>query len=73
MRTKQKEVSRLPEEKRVELDALYRQATEGDCQMKVAPKTPKLKSEYDAWMSKKGMSYEDAMREYTKMVHELFL
>ncbi len=54
------------------LYSLYKQATAGD----VSGKRPgmfdiKGRAKYDAWAKRKGMSREDAMREYVQLVDRL--
>lgn len=56
----------------LQLYALYKQATEGD----VTGDRPggfdfKAIAKYDAWMEKKSLTKEDAMREYIALVSRL--
>ena len=56
----------------LQLYALYKQATEGN----VAGDRPegfdfKAIAKYDAWMEKKSLTREDAMREYIALVNRL--
>lgn len=56
----------------LQLYALYKQATEGD----VTGDRPggfdfKAIAKYDAWMEKKSLTKEDAMREYVALVSRL--
>ncbi|HLT73222.1 MAG TPA: acyl-CoA-binding protein [Cyclobacteriaceae bacterium] len=66
-------LTRRPDnESLLQLYALYKQATEGD----VTGERPggfdfKAIAKYDAWMEKKSLSQEDAMREYVALVGRL--
>ncbi len=68
-------VKRLPEQPPqvlLELYGLYKQATEGD----VSGKRPGMfdlrgRAKYDAWTARKGMSREQAMDEYVRVVERL--
>ncbi|RME27484.1 MAG: acyl-CoA-binding protein [Deltaproteobacteria bacterium] len=68
-------VKRLPEQPPqvlLELYGLYKQATEGD----VSGKRPGMfdlrgRAKYDAWAARKGMSREQAMDEYVRVVERL--
>ena len=56
----------------LQLYSLYKQATEGD----INSETPAMfdfvaKAKYDAWTSLKGMSRENAMQDYVKLVEKL--
>ncbi|MFN8671712.1 MAG: acyl-CoA-binding protein [Candidatus Sericytochromatia bacterium] len=56
----------------LKLYALYKQATEGD----VSGSKPSMfdfkgVAKYDAWEAKKGLSKEDAMKEYIDLVGKL--
>ena len=57
----------------LQLYALYKQATEGD-NLNEAPENPfdfVKKAKYEAWLSLKGKSNEDAMKEYIQLVEKL--
>jgi acyl-CoA-binding protein len=56
----------------LEMYALYKQATEGDVKGE-RPSIFDLKggAKYDSWLSKKGMSKEDAMRQYIDLISKL--
>ena len=63
---------RPPNELKLEMYALYKQATEGD----VRGKRPGMldfvgRAKYDAWAACRGMSVEEAMRRYVAKVNEL--
>ncbi|GBP84356.1 Acyl-CoA-binding protein homolog [Eumeta japonica] len=57
----------------LELYAYYKQATVGDADPSSKPGMLDLKGKYkwEAWNGKKGMSKEDAMKEYIKKVEGL--
>lgn len=46
--------------------SLYKQATMGDCNIE-CPSDEKGKAKYEAWNSRKGMSQEDAAKEYIEI------
>ncbi|KAK2141734.1 hypothetical protein LSH36_1051g00030 [Paralvinella palmiformis] len=51
-----------------ELYSLYKQATSGDCdRSKPAGVDLKEKAKYDAWISRKGMSKEEAAKKYIEL------
>ncbi|TAL42610.1 MAG: acyl-CoA-binding protein [Chitinophagaceae bacterium] len=57
----------------LQLYSLYKQATEGDVNVE-PPSNPfdfVNKAKYEAWVSLKGKSKEDAMLEYTDLVKKL--
>jgi diazepam-binding inhibitor (GABA receptor modulating acyl-CoA-binding protein) len=59
-------------EAKLQMYALYKQATEGD----VSGKRPGLtdfvgRAKYDSWSKLKGTSAEDARQQYVDMVNEL--
>lgn len=56
----------------LELYSLFKQATEGDVQGK-RPGMLDLKgrAKFDAWTSRKGLSRDDAMRQYVSVVNGL--
>ena len=61
-----------PPEVLLEMYGLYKQALNGD----VTGKRPgrlnvKARYKYDAWASRKGMSREDAMKNYIKLIKHL--
>jgi acyl-CoA-binding protein len=68
-----KELTKRPSnEELLELYALYKQATEGD----VSGERPggfdfKAIAKFDAWQSKKGLSNDQAMTDYIKLVSTL--
>lgn len=50
------------------LYSLYKQATSGDCNLAdPGDADPLVKAKYDAWMTRKGMSVEEAARQYTAL------
>ncbi|GIW21367.1 MAG: acyl-CoA-binding protein [Candidatus Sericytochromatia bacterium] len=56
----------------LEIYSLYKQATEGD----VKGERPSMfdfkgVAKYDAWLSKKGMSKEEAMQKYIDLISKL--
>jgi acyl-CoA-binding protein len=52
--------------------ALYKQATEGDCEGKRPGFTDMVgRAKYDAWASIKGKSSEEAMQEYVDLIESL--
>lgn len=57
----------------LQLYSLYKQATEGDIDLKTPANTFDYaeKEKYDAWASLKGKSIKDAQTEYIMLVHEL--
>lgn len=57
----------------LQLYALYKQATEGD-NNKIAPENPfdfVKKAKHEAWLSLKGKSNDEAMKEYIQLVEKL--
>jgi diazepam-binding inhibitor (GABA receptor modulating acyl-CoA-binding protein) len=57
---------------KLQLYALYKQATEGDATGKRPGFTnPVGRAKYDAWAEQKGQSAEDARDEYVTLVHSL--
>ena len=57
----------------LQLYSLYKQAIEGDVNTE-SPSNPfdfVNKAKYEAWLSLKGKSKDEAMREYTKLVKKL--
>lgn len=70
--TSQSLTKRPSNEELLELYALYKQSTEGD----VAGDRPggfdfKAIAKFDAWTEKKGLSKEQAMQDYVKLVSKL--
>ncbi|UCG01871.1 MAG: acyl-CoA-binding protein [Candidatus Heimdallarchaeota archaeon] len=61
-----------PPEILLEMYGLYKQALVGDVTGK-RPGRVKIKAryKYDAWASRKGMSQEDAMKTYIKLIQKL--
>ena len=61
-----------PPEVLLEMYGLYKQAMMGDVSGK-RPGRVKVKARYkfDAWASRKGMSREDAMKEYIELIKKL--
>lgn len=64
----------LPDKDKLEMYALYKQATEGDCYTQ----RPGIfdfaeKKKWDAWNSMKGMKQADCMTRYVKRVNELLV
>jgi acyl-CoA-binding protein len=52
--------------------ALYKQATEGDCEGKRPGFTDMVgRAKYDAWAALKGKSADDAMQEYIDLIESL--
>ena len=67
-------VADLPDEKKLEIYGLFKQATVGD----VNTSRPgmldfKGKAKWDAWEAKKGMSSDDAKEAYVNLVKEVEL
>ena len=57
----------------LQLYALYKQATEGD-NLKEAPENPfdfVKKAKHEAWLTHKGKSNDEAMKEYIQLVEKL--
>lgn len=70
--TRVKTLPSQPNDVLLSLYALYKQATQGDA----SGKKPGMldfvaKAKFEAWESKKGLSKEQAMAEYVKIVDEL--
>ncbi|MCS6995661.1 MAG: acyl-CoA-binding protein [Casimicrobiaceae bacterium] len=56
----------------LELYALYKQATEGDCTgRRPGLMDPVGRAKYDAWAGKKGLTAEEAMSAYVALVNRL--
>lgn len=56
----------------LELYALYKQGTEGDCHgSRPGMLDIKGRAKFDAWAKKKGTSSEKAMQDYTALVKKL--
>ena len=52
--------------------ALYKQATEGDCEGKRPGFTDMVgRAKYDAWAAVKGTSSDDAMQQYVDLIESL--
>ena len=62
----------LSNAKQLEVYSLFKQATEGDCNIP-RPGMLELKdrAKWDAWDGKKGMSHEAAEKAYTELIGEL--
>ena len=59
-------------EAKLQLYALYKQATEGDVQGKRPGFTDMVgRAKYDAWAKTKGLSESDAMKKYVDLVKTL--
>ena len=72
IKLKTKELTGVPSDRRLEMEALFKQSTIGDNNSeKPGLLDFKGNAEYNAWESKRGMSRTDAMSEYPKMVKEL--
>jgi diazepam-binding inhibitor (GABA receptor modulator, acyl-CoA-binding protein) len=57
---------------KLQLYALYKQATEGDVQGKRPGFTDMIgRAKYDAWAKSKGLSEDDAMKKYIDLVKSL--
>jgi diazepam-binding inhibitor (GABA receptor modulator, acyl-CoA-binding protein) len=57
---------------KLQLYALYKQATEGDVTGKRPGFTnPVGRAKYDAWVEQKGLSAEEARAEYVTLVHSI--
>lgn len=55
----------------LEIYSYFKQATEGDCKIeKPGMFKMEAKAKYDAWMSRKGMSKEDAMKKYIELAEK---
>mmetsp|Transcript_12692 Transcript_12692/g.34630 ORF Transcript_12692/g.34630 Transcript_12692/m.34630 type:complete len:88 (-) Transcript_12692:285-548(-) len=62
----------LPNEDMLALYALFKQATAGDCNTdRPGIFDQKGRYKWDAWNGKKGMSQEDAKKQYIQLVHDL--
>jgi len=69
--SKLKELKGIPEDRKLDADALYKQATSGDINIeRPGVMDMKGKAEWEAWNKRKGMSKEDAMKEYVKLTKE---
>ncbi len=56
----------------LKLYALFKQATVGDVEGKRPGFTDMVgRAKYDAWAAAKGKSADEAMREYTALIHSL--
>ena len=66
-------LSRAPsEENMLRLYGLFKQANNGDCEgARPGIMEPVKRAKYDAWKACKGMSQDDAKREYIALVEEL--
>lgn len=72
----QQRVEKLPKrpgnDELLELYGLYKQATSGDVQGKRPGMLDvKGRAKHDAWSTRKGMSKDDAMRQYVELVDRL--
>ncbi len=64
--------TRPSNEKLLALYALYKQATTGDVTgSRPGLLDPKGRAKYDAWAARQGMSKDDAMASYVKLVDQL--
>lgn len=69
---KSEEMLKLPDDKKLEVYALFKQATIGDCNTdRPGMLDFKGKAKWDAWNGKKGTSQEDAQKEYTELISTL--
>ncbi|KAI9014304.1 acyl-CoA-binding protein [Hyaloraphidium curvatum] len=67
-----KSLTGLSNDELLALYALFKQATEGDCNTTRPGFTDfKGKAKWDAWNAKKGVSKEDAAKEYVELVAKL--
>ena len=70
-KTKSKEIQNLPSERQLEIEALAKQATIGDCNTERPGILDfKGKAEWDAWDAKRGMSTTDAMKRYVEIAKD---
>ncbi|XP_004594088.2 diazepam-binding inhibitor-like 5 [Ochotona princeps] len=62
----------LSDQEKLLMYSLYKQATQGDCNLPVPPVSEvRAKAKWEAWNKIKGMSKMDAMRNYVAKVDEL--
>ena len=69
---KAEEMGKLPDDKKLQVYALFKQGTLGD----VNTARPgmldfKGKAKWDAWEAKKGTTQEDAMKEYIELIQSI--
>ena len=62
----------LSNDKQLEIYSLYKQATAGDCNIAQPGITDqKGRAKWTAWEGRKGMSKEDAEKEYIELIEEI--
>ncbi|XP_054989884.1 diazepam-binding inhibitor-like 5 [Sorex araneus] len=62
----------LSDQEKLSVYSLYKQATQGDCNIPAPPSTDvRATAKWEAWTKNKGMSKIDAMRLYVAKVEEL--
>uniref|UniRef100_G1SH21 Diazepam-binding inhibitor-like 5 n=2 Tax=Oryctolagus cuniculus TaxID=9986 RepID=G1SH21_RABIT len=62
----------MSDQEKLQLYSLYKQATQGDCNIPEPPTSEvKATAKWEAWNKNKGMSKMDAMRNYVAKVEEL--
>ena len=72
LRTKGEAVAGLPDDKKLEIYALFKQGSTGDnTTTRPGMLDFKGKAKWDAWEAKKGLSQEEAQREYIELVGAL--
>lgn len=72
IKTQESFIAGLSNDNKLEMYALFKQATVGDCNtVRPGMMDFKGKAKWDAWESKKGMSKEDAMVGYVKLLEDL--
>ncbi len=65
-------ISKLSDEKKLEIYGLFKQGTVGDCNTSRPGMLDfKGKAKWDAWDAKKGMSVEDARAAYVELLVDL--
>ncbi len=71
IRQKAAEVAKLPNDKQLSLYGLFKQGSIGDNDGSRPWVDPKGKAKFDAWLSHKGKSSEDAMKEYIDVAKDI--
>ena len=72
LKTREDLISKLSDEKKLEIYGLFKQGTVGDCNTSRPGMLDfKGKAKWDAWDAKKGMSVEDARAAYVELLIDL--
>ena len=72
VRQKNEEINKLPDDKKLEIYALFKQGSVGDVNTdRPGMMDFKGKSKWDAWSAKKGTPKEEAQQQYIELIKEI--